>query len=114
MSRDWRKKLVRKLRVWAADRFPLTFPIRVYVRPASRMANHLGFFEYDNDTDRGVICISDGCDREATTDTFIEEWAHARTTYLIDMEDHSDDPWHHAGFWAEYGRIQCAAREVAW
>lgn len=114
MSRDWRRKLAGKLRRWASNRFPLTFPCRVYVRPWAKMDNHLGFFVYDDDTDRGVIAIADTVDRESLIDTFIEEWAHARTTYLIDMDDNSEDPWHHAGFWAEYGRLQCAQREVEW
>lgn len=114
MSQDWRPKLLRKLREWASNRFPVIFPIRVYLRPWAKMQGHLGFFEYDDDTDRGVIAIADTVDREGLIDTFIEEWAHARTTYLIDTEDNSDDPWHHAGFWAEYGRLQCAAREITW
>lgn len=114
MFPDWRKRLLRKLRRWASNRFPLTFPVRVYLRPANKMRDHLGYFEYDDDKDTGIIAIADSVDRESLIDTFIEEWGHARTTYLIDMEDHSDDPWHHAGFWAEYGRLQCAAREVTW
>jgi hypothetical protein len=114
MSQDWRVKLVRKLRNWASTRFPVPFPIRVYLRQREQMDDHLGYFLYCDDKERGVICLCDTADREILIDTFLEEWAHARTSHLIDTEDHSDDPWHHPGFWSEYGRLQCAAREVAW
>ena len=106
--------MVRKLRKWASNRFPLTFPVRVYLRPAEKMNDHLGYFEFDDDTERGLICISNSLSRETLIDTFLEEWSHARTSHLTDTEDHSDDPWHHPGFWAEYGRLVSASREVEW
>lgn len=114
MSQDWQKKLVRKLRRWATDRFPLTFPVRVYLRPSPKMEGHLGFFIYDDDRDRGVIALCESQGREGLIDTFLEEYAHARCSYLIDTEDNDEDPHHHPSFWAEYGRIVKASREVEW
>jgi hypothetical protein len=114
MSPDWRQKLLRKLKLWAEERFPIPYPVRVYLRPARSMSNHLGFFIYDDDSERGVISILNTQDRVGVIDTFVEEWAHARTVNLIDTEDNQDDPYHHPSFWAEYGRIQQAARERAW
>lgn len=114
MSQDWRVKLVRKLRKWASDRFPLTFPCRVYLRPVAKMQSHLGYFEYDDDNDRGIICLLDTQGRDGMIDTFLEEYAHARCSHLIDMEDNDEDPHHHPSFWAEYGRLVKASREVEW
>ena len=103
-----------RLRRWAETRFPLPYPVRVYLRPSAKMGDHLGFFVFDDDEERGTISILDTQDRVGLIDTFVEEWAHARTVYLIDTEDNQDDPYHHPSFWAEYGRIQQAAREQAW
>lgn len=116
MSQDssWRRKLLRSLRGWAAERFPLTFPVRVYLRPAERMSGHLGYFAMDEDEERGVIAIRDGQERSSLVETFVEEWAHARTIWLCDSEDNNEDPWHHPAFWAEFGRIVQAAREREW
>lgn len=114
MSQDWRPKLLRKLKLWAEERFPIPYPVRVYLRPTNRMSGHLGFFIYDDDSERGVISILNTQDRVGIIDTFVEEWAHARTVNLIDTEDNQDDPYHHPSFWSEYGRIQQAARERAW
>jgi len=114
MSQDSRKKLLRRLKRWAAERFPLTYPIRVYLKPAAKMQGHLGFFEYDDDTDRGTISILESQDQVGLIDTFVEEWAHARTTYLVDTEEIADDPYHHPSFWSEYGRIQQAVRSIEW
>jgi hypothetical protein len=114
MSSDWRKKLLRRLKRWAEERFPIPYPLRVYLRPTGQMENHLGFFEYDDDTERGTISILDTQDRVGLIDTFVEEWAHARTVFLIDTEDYDDDPYHHPSFWSEYGRIQQAARKREW
>lgn len=114
MSADWQRKLVRKLRKWAFDRFPVPFPVRVYLRPASKMEGHLGFFNYDDDTDRGLIALCESQGREGMIDTFCEEYAHARCSHLIDNEDHREDPHHHPSFWAEYGRIINASRELEW
>lgn len=113
MSPDWRRKLLRTLKAWAEDRFPVPYPVRVYLRNKVRMKGNLGLFEFDYDAERGVISIQEGQDHAGTIDTFIEEWAHARTASLIDTRD-TDDPWHHPTFWSEYGRIQQAARERAW
>tara|TARA_Y100001973_G_scaffold67524_1_gene98630 strand:+ start:5289 stop:5498 length:210 start_codon:yes stop_codon:yes gene_type:complete len=68
----------------------------------------------DDNMERGTICIVDNCNKSQMVETIVEEWAHARTTFLNDEEDESDDPWHHASFWAEYGRICNAARERKW
>lgn len=114
MPQDWQKRLLKHLKAWAEERFPVTYPIRVYLRPAAKMENHLGFFTFDDDEERGVISILETQDRVGLIDTFVEEWAHARTVYLIDTEDHDEDPFHHPSFWSEYGRIQQAARQRAW
>lgn len=114
MLRDLQKKLLRRLKRWAEDRFPVSFPVRVYLYPQSKMANMLGYFRIDDDFERGVIAISESQDNTSIVDTFCEEWAHARTAYLIDMEDDDDDPDHHPSFWSEYGRLQKAARERQW
>ena len=114
MSQDYRKKLLRRLKRWAEERFPVAYPIRVYLKPRERMQGHLGFFEYDDDTDRGTISILESQDHTGLIDTFVEEWAHARTAFLIDTEDLKDDPYHHPTFWSEYGRIQQAVRLIEW
>lgn len=114
MSQDWRRRLLRKLKRWTEDRFPVAYPIRVYLRPQRRMQDNLGYFEYDDESDRGLIAICDTLERSALIETFLEEYAHARTTYLVDTEDHAEDPHHHPSFWAEYGRLVKAAREIAW
>lgn len=114
MSPDWRKKLLRRLKSWAEERFPVPYPVRVYLKPKDRMQSHLGFFEYDDDTDRATISILESQDQVGLIDTFVEEWAHARTVFLIDTEDYDDDPYHHPSFWSEYGRIQQAARKKEW
>lgn len=108
---SWRRQLVRRMKKWLEDRFPLTFPVRVYLRPTTRMEGHLGYFTMGEDADSGIICLRDTLDHDALIETFVEEWAHARTAWLNDEEDHDEDPWHHATFWAEYGRIVKAARE---
>jgi hypothetical protein len=114
MSQDWQKKLVRRLKRWAMERFPLPFPVRVYLRPTNRMDKHLGFFEFDFETDRGIIALCEAQGREGLIDTFLEEYAHARCSHLIDTEDNDEDPHHHPSFWAEYGRLVKASREIEW
>jgi hypothetical protein len=47
-------------------------------------------------------------------ETYLEEYAHARTTYLVDTNDNDEDPHHHPSFWAEYGRLVKSAREIEW
>jgi hypothetical protein len=78
------------------------------------MGDHLGYFLYDDDNDTGIICLLDSLERNLIIDTFVEEWAHARTAFLCDADDTAEDPWHHPSFWSEYGRITKASREVAW
>jgi len=117
MGQDWQRKLLRKLKRWAEDRFPVSFPVRVYLRSAIKDEGKndlLGYFLLNDEEDRGVIAVSDQQDLTAMVDTFCEEWAHARTAYLIDTQDNDSDPDHHASFWSEYGRIQKAARERQW
>jgi hypothetical protein len=114
MSQDWRRLLLRRLKIWAEERFPVTFPVRVYLRGKDQMNSNLGLFEFCDESERGTISILDTQDRMGVIDTFTEEWAHARTMYLIDTEDNQDDPWHHPSFWSEYGRIQQAARQKEW
>jgi len=96
---------------WLEERFPVTFPVRVYLRPRTRMPEHHGYFLMADDMERAIICLSDSLDHDALIETFAEEWAHARTVWLNDEEDCDEDPWHHPTFWAEYGRITKAARE---
>ena len=70
----------------------------------------LGYFWYDDEEDRGVICVSDALSHDGFVDTLCEEWAHARTSDLCrDEDDH-----HNGTFWAEYGRIVMASREQSW
>jgi hypothetical protein len=114
MSQDWRRRLLRKLKRWAEDRFPLTYPVRVYLRPPTRMGGHLGYFDFDDEAERGVIALSETLDHSALIETFLEEYAHARTTYLVDTNDNDEDPHHHPSFWAEYGRLVKSAREIEW
>lgn len=111
----WRRVLARKLKLWAEERFPVMFPVRVCVRPAASMPEHLGYFLLNDDADRGVIALRDSLDRDALVETFAEEWAHARTAFLCDEEElDNDDPYHHPSFWAEFGRIVKAIRERTW
>jgi len=114
MSTDWRRPLVRKLRRWAVARFPLLFPVRVYLRPAKSMGGNLGMFVFDAEAEAGAIYLLNTQDLDKIVDTFVEEWAHARCAYLVDTEDQDDDTDHHPSFWSEYGRIQRAARDVTW
>jgi hypothetical protein len=114
MSHGWQKKLIKHFRQWATNRFPLQFPVRIYLRPASRMDGALGYFDLSEDMDRGIITIRDDLNSMLMLDTLCEEWAHGRVVWLNDEEDNSEDPYHHPSFWAEYGRIQHAARSVAW
>jgi|688.fasta_scaffold1245632_2 hypothetical protein len=114
MSLDWRRKLVRKFRQWAEERFPLQFPVRIYLRSPQRMGADLGYFVMDDDLERGTIAIRDDLNQYLLLDTLCEEWSHGRVVWLNDEEDNSDDPYHHATFWSEYGRIQHASRSVEW
>ena len=114
MSQDCRRNLVKRFRAWAADRFPLQFPVRIYLRPASKMEGALGYFDMSEDLDRGIITIRDDLNQYLMIDTLCEEWAHGRVVWLNDEEEDDEDPWHHPSFWAEYGRIQKASRGVAW
>lgn len=70
----------------------------------------LGYFQYIEDEDRGVICVSDALSHDGYIDTLCEEWAHARTA---DLCGDDEDP-HHGPFWQEYGRIVMASREQSW
>jgi hypothetical protein len=114
MSQDWRRSLVKKLKRWAEERFPILFPVRVYLRPAARLPEMLGYFLLDDDMERGVIVLRDSLDRSGLIETFTEEWAHARCAHLIDLEDDDEDTDHHQTFWSEFGRITKAAREMDW
>ncbi len=111
---SWRHKLLRQVRRWADERFPLMFPVRVYMRHPNRMGECMGYFSLDDSEERGVIVLANNLDESGLIDCFLEEWAHARTAYLADEADRDDDPHHHPSFWAEYGRIVKASREVAW
>lgn len=111
MPRDWRRPLVKRLKKWASGRFPILFPVKVAMKPPEQMENMLGYFLFD---ETAVIALSSRQDKESLIDSFLEEWAHARCHYLVDTEDDDDDPHHHPSFWAEYGRLQQAARGIAW
>jgi hypothetical protein len=84
------------------------------LRTGKQMEENLGTFTFDAEDETGAIRLLNTLGRESLIDTFLEEWAHARCAYLVDMEDTDDDPDHHPSFWAEYGRLQLAAREVTW
>lgn len=114
MSQDWRRKLIARWRRWAGERWPLQFPVRIYLRPARKMGSNLGFFLMDEDLERATIAVQDDLSKEVLVDTLCEEWAHARVVWLNDEEDDSEDPYHHATFWSEYGRIQHSARSITW
>ena len=102
--------MIAKFKKWARQNFPVNFPVRYYIRPQSKLPGLHGYFEFNEDDERGVIVISSSCSAELMLDTLCEELAHARTAYLC-TED--EDP-HTASFWAEYGRIVCAARREQW
>lgn len=114
MPQDWRKQLVKKWKAWATERWPLQFPVRIYLRSVKQMPDAYGYFCLSDDLDRGIISIRDDLTHDAMLDTLCEEWAHGRVVWLNDEEDTSDDPYHHPTFWCEYGRIQHASRGVEW
>jgi hypothetical protein len=114
MPQDWRRKLVARWKLWALERWPLQFPVRVYIRSPKQMDGQLGYFTMDDDLERGTIAVRSDLEHYVLLDTLCEEWSHARVVWLNDEEDHSDDPYHHATFWAEYGRIQHSSRSVEW
>lgn len=101
---------MRKFRRWAQRNFPVRFPVRCYLRPSSSMPGMLGYFDYDEDEDRGKICVCDNLNLDGMIDTMCEEWAHARTSDLC----HGDEDAHNGTFWSEYGRIVMGARDVDW
>lgn len=101
---------MRRFRTWAQQNFPVRFPLRYYLRHPSQLPGLHGYFEYDDDTERGVIVIADNAVADVIIDTLCEELAHARTADLC-TED--EDP-HTPSFWAEYGRIVMAARGETW
>jgi hypothetical protein len=109
-SSDWRKLLVRRFKRWAERKFPVNFPLRYYLRAPQRLPGMHGYYQYDEDEERGVIVVADNAPADVLIDTLCEELAHARTTHLC-TED--EDP-HTASFWSEYGRIVMAAREHKW
>lgn len=115
MSRDscWRRTVVRKFRRWALQNFPIQTPVRMYVRRAESMGTYLGcYIPPEKRGKHATICVRDTLSRDQLLDTLIEEWAHARTYALAGGSE--EDPHHHPTFWAEYGRIQVAARDATW
>jgi hypothetical protein len=114
LQKDWLRPLLKKLRAWASERFPIPFAVRVYVRSRDHMGDMDGYWTLSEDEDSGIIAISEDLNKGEVVATFLEEWAHARTALLIDEEDDADDPHHHATFWSELGRITVAAREKKW
>jgi hypothetical protein len=108
-NKSWQKPLLKKMRKWAAESFPLMFSVRCYVRPVVRMGNRLGYFDLSDDMESGIIAISDSCSRDEFHDTFYEEWAHARTAFLCNSEN-----LHNATFGAEHHQIAMAGREKEW
>lgn len=113
MSPDssWQRKTLNRLIRWAKRKFPLTMPVRVYLRPVKR-EGYLGYAEYDKDKNRAVIVLAPSKDLSMFVSTFCEEWAHLRTVHLEDSNE--PDPAHGPTFWAEYGRIEHSARQLAW
>lgn len=88
----------------------MPFPLRYYLRSPDRLPDMHGYFDFDEDEQRGRIVLANTSSLDVLVDTLCEELAHARTAHLCDGEE---DP-HHPTFWAEYGRIVNAARERAW
>jgi len=84
------------------------------------MGDYLGYFLGPSGWgDIGVIAVRDSLPRDQLLETLIEEWAHARTHGLGQEDDGlrksgEPDQYHHPTFWAEYGRIQVAARGECW
>ena len=105
------RTLLRRLKRWATKRFPLTHPVRVYLRQ-NCPDSYLGYYVYDEQSDSGIIVVRATTNTDQLIDTFVEEWAHGRCVHLEDPE--ADDPAHTATFWSEYGRIAHAARQVQW
>ena len=86
-------------------------PVRIYLRPVRR-DGYCGYAEYDDKHNRAIIVIAPTNDKALLVSTFCEEWAHLRTVHLEDP--HEPDPAHGPTFWAEYGRIEHASRQLAW
>lgn len=86
-------------------------PVRVYLRSVKR-DGYCGYCTYDKERNRAVIVISPTNDKTMLISTFAEEWAHLRTVHL--EADNEPDPAHGPTFWAEYGRIEHASRQLAW
>ena len=85
------------------------------------MGDYLGYFLGPAGRGEiGVIAVRDTLSRDQLIDTLVEEWAHARTSGLSELrhgvpgQKDAQDPHHHPTFWAEYGRIQVAARAEVW
>ncbi len=104
--KSWQRPLIRSLKRWATNTFPVPFPVRVYLRPRRLMEQCHGYWKWSETTRGGVIAICDDLTRQELIDTFLEEYAHARTAVLYEEGDEDDDdPGHHATFWSELGRI---------
>ena len=108
---SWQRKTLARLRRWAQKKFPVQMPVRVYIRTIPDKS-YLGYCTYDEAKNRAVIVIRPSADKSMLVSTFCEEWAHIRTIHLEDP--HAEDPAHGPTFWAEYGRIEHASRQVAW
>jgi len=70
-----------------------------------------GYWRAAEDGESGIIAVADDLTRQELIDTFLEEWAHARTAHLEIKGEDDDDPYHHATFWSELGRITKRFRE---
>lgn len=105
--------MVKRLRAWADQRFPVPYNVRCYVRPREKMPGYDGYFSF-GEGESSTITIADDLTHGEIVGTFLEEWAHARTAWLTDEEHDGDDPHHHPTFWAELGRLTVAARGESW
>jgi hypothetical protein len=103
---------VRRFKRWASAKFPLSIPVKIYLRPKARMPDAFGYFNLSEEETSGTIWIREDANFDTLLATLCEEWAHARTYTLDDYG--LDDPHHHPAFWAEYGRIELARREREW
>lgn len=108
------RAIVRKVRSWLSRRFSVPFPLSIRMQEDNAMQDALGMFWLDDDHSHGTIWLRSNVTDDVLVETLLEEWAHARTSLLIDTEDKDDDPFHHASFWAEYGRLVKAYRTLSW
>ena len=98
------------MRKWLMKHFPIDYKVQIRLVPPEKMQDCLGLWYLNDDEESGVIRLANNFSNDTLVDTLLEEWAHARTEGLEDV-DGREDPYHHATFWSELGRITAAYRE---